>query len=151
MHVTWISCAPLIIFMFLRWSFLVSCTLCQSWQKGGEFVENMWFLFKILHVRGRNTFLCKGEMCFILLEGVFTPFFLYLGSCDHVYIHCVYLWWCMSSSSILICVVSFLSLYTCFYFYAIYYFCFTLRCLDEFCLNEFKSSGIASYLHFNND
>ena len=40
-------------------------------------MENMWFLFKILHVRGRNTCLCKGEMCFILLGGVFTSFFLY--------------------------------------------------------------------------
>ena len=34
----WFPCAPLIIFMFLRWSFLTSCTLCQSWQKGGEYV-----------------------------------------------------------------------------------------------------------------
>ena len=32
----WIPCAPLIIFMFLGWSFITSCTLCQSWQKGGE-------------------------------------------------------------------------------------------------------------------
>ena len=69
----WIPCAPLIIFMFLRWSFLVSCTLCQSWQKGGENVEKMLFLFMILHVRGRNTCLCKGEMCFILLGGCLPP------------------------------------------------------------------------------
>ena len=73
----WISCAPLIIVMFLEWSFLVSCTLCQSWQKGGEIVENIWFLFKILHVWGRNTCLCKGEMCFILLGEVLTSLFLY--------------------------------------------------------------------------
>ena len=39
----------------------------------------MWFLFKILHVKGRNTCLCKGEMCFILLGGVLTSFFLYTG------------------------------------------------------------------------
>ena len=39
----------------------------------------MWLLFKILHVRGRNTCLCKGEMCFILLGGVLTSFFLYTG------------------------------------------------------------------------
>ena len=32
----WIPCAPLIIFLFLGWSFIASCTLCQSWQKGGE-------------------------------------------------------------------------------------------------------------------
>ena len=42
-------------------------------------MENMWFLFEILHVRGRNTFLCKGEMCFILLGGVLTSFFLETG------------------------------------------------------------------------
>lgn len=53
-------------------------------------METLWFLFKILQVRGRNTFLCKGEMCFILLGGVLTSFFSYLGSCDHVYIHCAY-------------------------------------------------------------
>ena len=42
-------------------------------------MEKMWFLFKILHVRGRNTCLCKGEMCFILLGGVLTSLFLYTG------------------------------------------------------------------------
>ena len=42
-------------------------------------MENMWFLFKILHVKGRNTCLCKGEMCFILLRGVLTSFFVYTG------------------------------------------------------------------------
>ena len=30
------SLSSLIIFMFFRWSFIASCTLCQSWQKGGE-------------------------------------------------------------------------------------------------------------------
>ena len=30
--------SSLIIFMFLGRSFLASCTLCQSWQKGGEYV-----------------------------------------------------------------------------------------------------------------
>ena len=47
--------------------------------------------FKILHVKGRNTCLCKGEMCFILLEGVLTSFFLYLRTSEQVYIHCAYL------------------------------------------------------------
>ena len=28
--------SSLIVCMFLRWSFIASCTLCQSWQKGGE-------------------------------------------------------------------------------------------------------------------
>ena len=119
----WISYTPLIIFMFLGWSFIASCTFCQSWQKRGEIVENMWFLSKILHVRGRNTFLVRGIMCFILLGGGLTSFFFNLRSCDHVYIHYVYIWWCMSSSPTLSCVVSFLPLYTCFLFlYAIYLF-----------------------------
>ena len=37
----------------------------------------MWFLFKTLYVRDRNTCIYKGEMCFILLEGVLTSFFVY--------------------------------------------------------------------------
>ena len=41
----------------------------------------------------------------------------------------------MSSSPISTCIVSFLSLYTCFFMCAIFYFFFTLRCLDEFCLS----------------
>ena len=92
--------SSLIIFMSFGWSFLASCTLCQSWQKEGEIVENMWFLFfKILHVRGRNTFLCKGEMCFILLAGVLTSLFLYTGLMT-IYRHTLYLFsllycWCM--------------------------------------------------------
>ena len=92
----------------------------------------MWFLFKILLVRGRNTCLCKGELCFILLRGVlaspccFRSFFWLLvhWSYDHFYIHCYYLWYicvcvCVSSSPIFICVVSSLSLYACFFTYAI--------------------------------
>ena len=47
--------SSLIIFMFLGWSFIVSYTLCQLWQKGGEIVENMWFLSKILRVLGMLT------------------------------------------------------------------------------------------------
>ena len=39
----------------------------------------MWILFKILHVRGRNTCPSKGELCYILLGGVFTSLFLYTG------------------------------------------------------------------------
>ena len=68
----------LIIFMFLGWRFLASYTTCQSWQKWGEIVKKMWFLFKILHVMGRNICPCNGEMCFILLGGVLTSF-LYIG------------------------------------------------------------------------
>ena len=32
------SWSSLIIFMFLGWNSIASCTLCQSWQKGGEYV-----------------------------------------------------------------------------------------------------------------
>ena len=45
----------------------------------------MWFLFKILHVRGRNTCLCKGELCFILLGGVFTSFIAIGASFSYSY------------------------------------------------------------------
>ena len=108
---------PLIIFMYLGWSFLASCTLCQSWQKGGGIVEIWGFFLKILYVRGRNTCLYKGEMCFILLGGVLTSFFLYTSLVTmFTYIVFIYIFicWCMSSSPTSTCVVSFLSLYTCF-------------------------------------
>ena len=54
------------------------------------FFVNMWFLFKILHVRGRNTCLCKGKICFILLGGVLTSFFLYTSPVTTIDIHCTY-------------------------------------------------------------
>ena len=44
----WIPCAPLIIFMFLGWSFITSCTLCQLWQKGGK----CGFFFRFYMLRG---------------------------------------------------------------------------------------------------
>ena len=118
--------SSLIIFIFFRWTFLATYTLCQSWQKGGEIVEICDFFFlKIPHVKGRNTYLCKGELCFILLGRVFTSFFLYIGFVTmftyivlifdmYIYIY-IYIWWCMSSSPISACVVSFLSLYTYFF------------------------------------
>ena len=83
--------------------------------------------------------LVRGSAYFLLLVHRF---------CDHVYIHYAYLWWCMSSSLILTCVF-FLSLYTCFYLYAIYYFCFTQRCIDEFCLKCFRNTGCQSLLVIN--
>ena len=80
----WILCAPLIILDHLYvsraklYSFLYPLSIMT---KRGRNCGNMWFLFKdsILHVRGRNTCLCKGELCFILLRGVITSFFLYTG------------------------------------------------------------------------
>ena len=150
-------CPPwssLIIFMSFGWSFLASCTLCQSWQKGGEIVENMWFLSKILHVRGRNAFLCKGEMCFILLGSVLTSLFLYTGLVT-IYRHTLYLFsflwcWCIFLSPTLSYVVSCLSFtHASYYLYAIYYFCFTQRCLDEFCLKCFRNTGCQSLFAIN--
>ena len=139
---------PLIIFMYLGWSFLASCTLCQSWQKGGEIAKKLWFLFNILHVRGRNTHPCKGEMCFILLGGVLTSFFLYTGLVTMftyiVLIFDIYIYIMMYVFFHLSLHMLFLfSLYAhaSYYLYAIYYFCFTQRCLDEFCLKCFRNIG----------
>ena len=52
------------IFLSFILSSIASCFITFMHFYG--FFVNMWFLFKILHVRGRNTCLCKGEMCFIL-------------------------------------------------------------------------------------
>ena len=113
----------------------------------GEYVVSF---FKILHVRGRNTFLCKGEMCFILLGGVLTSLFLYTGLVTmFTYIVLVFDDVCLLQL-LLHVLFFFLSLCTCFlYLYAIYYFCFTQRCLDEFCLKCFRNTGCESVLAIN--
>ena len=94
-----------------------------------------------------------GHMCFILLGGVLTSFFLYLRSCDH-YWHTLYL----SSLYVNVCffhlplhVLFLFSFYAhaSYYLYAIYYFYFTQRCLDEFCLKCFKNIGCQSLLDIN--
>ena len=90
---------------------------------------------------------------FHLVRGVLTSLFLYTGLVTMftyiVHIFDIYDDVCFSSP-ISTCVVSFLSLYTCFlYFYAILYFCFTLRCLDEFCSKCFKFTGCKSFLVIN--
>ena len=117
--------SSLIIFKSLGWSFLASCTLCQSWQKGGEIVENMWFLSKILHVRGRNTCLCKGEMCFILLGGCLLP-----SSCTLVLWPCLHTL-CLSLIYIYIYMmmyVFFTYLYMCCFFSIFIHMFFVLVC-----------------------
>ena len=117
-------------------------------------MEKMWFLFKILYVRGRNTFLCKGELCFILLGGVLTYFFLYTGLVTmFTYIVLIF------DIYIMMMYVFFTYLYMCCFFsifihiflsmYAIYYFYFTLKCLDEFCLKCFRNTGCQSLLAMN--
>ena len=128
-------------------------------------MENMWFIFKILHVRGKNTCLCKGEMCFILLGGVLTSFFLYIGLVTIftyiVLIFDIYICVCVC---VCVCVcddVFFLHLplhvlflfsfyaHASYYLYAIHYFIFAQRCLDEFCLKYFKNTGCQSLLAIN--
>ena len=86
----------------------------------GDFVVSF---FKILYDRGRNTCLYKGEMCFILLGGVLTSLFLYTGLVImftyivlifDIYIY-IYIYMMMYVFfTYFTCVVSFLSLCTCF-------------------------------------
>ena len=148
--------SSLIICMFLGWSFIASCTLCQSWQKGGEIVENMWFLFKILHVRRRNTCLCKGELCFILLGRVLTSFFLYTGIVTmftyidlifdiYIYIYDV----CLLHLPLHVLFLFYLYAYVSYILYVIYYFCFTQKCVDVFCLKCFRSTCCQNLLAIN--
>ena len=113
------------------------------------------FFFKILHIRGRNTCLCKGEMCFSLLGGVHTSFFLYTGLVTMfiyiVLIFDIYIYDDVCLLHLPLHVLFLFSLYThvSYYLYAILYFCFTLRCLDEFCLKCFRNTGCQSLLALN--
>ena len=81
-------------------------------------------------------------LCIFSFLSFIDTLFLYIRSCDHFYTYIVlilFICGCMFLSPTLTCVVSFLSLYTCFLcLYAIYYFYFTQRCLDDFCLKCFK-------------
>ena len=83
-------------------------------------MENMWFLFKILHVKGRNTCLCKGELCFILLGGVPTSFFLYTGLMTMytyiVLIFDIYIYMMMMMMMMMMMYVFFTYLYMCCFF-----------------------------------
>ena len=113
-------------------------------------MEKMWFLFKILYVRGRNTCPCKGEMCFILLGGVLTSFFVYTGLVTMftyvVLIFDIYLYANVCLLHLPLHVLFLFSLYThvSYILYVIYYFCFTQRCIDEFCLKCFRNTGSQS-------
>ena len=130
----WIHCAPLIIFDHLYisrvkfYSFLYPLSIMT---KRGR---KCGFFLRFYMLGGRNTCLCKGELCFILLGGVFTSLLFYellLASCtlalwpflhtlclSLIYIY-IYIW-CMFSSLTSTCVVFFLSLYTCFFMYVIF-------------------------------
>ena len=121
--------------------------------KGGEIMQNMqffFFFFKILHVRGRNTFLCKGEMCFILLRGVLTSLFLYTGLVTmFIYIVLIFDDICLLQLPLHILFLFYLYAHASYILYAIYYFCLTLRYLDEFCLKCFRNTGCQSLLAMN--
>ena len=112
-------------------------------------MKKMWFLFKILHVMGRNTCPCNGEMCFILLGGVLTSF-LYIGLVTIftyiVLILYIYIYDDICFLHLSLHVLFLFSLYTCasYFLYVIFYFCFTLRCRDEFCLKYFRNTGYQS-------
>ena len=118
-------------------------------------MEKMWFLFKILYVMGRNTCPCKGEMCFILLGGVLTSFFVYTGLVTMftyvVLIFDIYLYANVCLLHLPLHVLFLFSLYThvSYILYVIYYFCFTQRCIDEFCLKCFRNTSCYSLLAIN--
>ena len=90
----WISCAPLIILdhfyvsQVKLSSFLYPLSIMTK--RGRNYGDCGFFFFRILHVRGRNTCLCKGKICFILLGGVLTSFFLYTSPVTTIDIHCTY-------------------------------------------------------------
>ena len=93
-------------------------------------------------------------LCIFSFLSCFDTLFLYFRSCDHFYVYIVLIFFIYVDVCFfhlpLTCVVSFLSLYTCFlHLYAIYYFCFTQRCLDEFCLKCLKNTGCQSLLVIN--
>ena len=119
--------------------------------KGGRNCgEYMVSFFKILHVRGRNTFLCKGEMCFILLRGVLTSLFLYTGLVTmFIYIVLIFDDICLLQLLLHILFLFYLYAHASYILYAIYYFCLTLRYLDEFCLKCFRNTGRQSLLAIN--
>ena len=121
----------------------------------------MWFLFKILHVRGRNTCLCKRESCFILLRGVFTSFVVIGASFSFLYtslvtilLHTLYFIFIY----MMMMYVFFTYLHMC-YFFSIcihmflyvrkFLFLFHTWCLDEFCLSVSKRQTMKVYFIMN--
>ena len=134
-----------------RFNFLYPLSIMTKRRRNcGDFVVSF---FKILYDRGRNTCLYKGEMCFILLGGVLTSFFLYTGLVTIIDIHCTYSSLydnvCLLHLSLHVLFLFFLYTHVSYFLYAIFYFCLTLRCLDEFCLKCFRNTGCQSLLAIN--
>ena len=102
-------------------------------------IKGSAYLFVVL--RASFSFLYTG------LVTMFTYMVLIFDIYIYIYIWWWWWWWCMSSSPISSCVVSFLSLCTCFLFIVcnLLYFCFTLRCRDEFYLKCFRNTGCQSH------
>ena len=102
-------------------------------------MENMWFLSKILHVRGGVYFVVVGASFsfFFLYTGLVTMFTYIVLNFD------IYLMRLLLHFHLSLHVLFIFSLYThaSYLLYAIFHFCFTLRCLDEFCLKCFKNTG----------
>ena len=96
-------------------------------------------------------------LCIFSFLSILDTLFMYLRSCDHIVIANLVLVYIYTFEVVIIvlspiftCVVSFLSLYTCFlYLYAVYYFCFTQSCLDEFCFKCFRYTSCQSLLAIN--
>ena len=114
----------------------------------------MWricgFFSRFYMLGGRNACLCKGEMCFILLGGVLTSFFLYTGLVImFTYIVLIFDDVCLLHLSLHVLFLFYLYTHASYYLYVIYYFCFTQRCLDEFCLKCFRNTGCQSLLAIN--
>ena len=97
-------------------------------------------------------------MCFILLGGMLTSFFLYTSLVTmftyivvifdiytHIYIYDV----CFFHLHLHVLFLFSLYAYASYYLYTIYYFYFTQRCLDEFCLKCFRNTSCQSLLAIN--
>ena len=94
-------------------------------------------------------------LCIFSFLSLLDTLFLYMRSYDHLQTYIVLIFsyillMYVFLSPTLSCVISFLSLYTCFLLFVCnLLFCFTQRCLDEFCLKCFRNTGYQSLLAIN--
>ena len=122
----WISYAPLIIldhlyaFRVKLFSFLYPLSIMTK--RGRNCREYVVSFFKILHVRERNTFLYKREICFILLGGVLTC------SCTLV------LWPCLHTLCLALIYMMVYVFFTCLYmccFFSIFMHMLLIFCMQS--------------------